>query len=140
MTTQTQTPSLSTLVKAFDCKYEELPAKKFNTTRAYHDFANDLIAVGISFRVKIIKKTKRKPSCIMVMLLREVDMTKPDTPPLEPHDHSQSSEDMPGTDSVDIIGACPSCGVLMANSEWCAYCGEDTAKLYSKESRDESRH
>jgi hypothetical protein len=135
-----QTPSLSTLVKAFDCKCEELPAKKFTTTRDYHDFANDLIAVGISFRVKIIKKRRLKPSHIMVMLLQTVDMTKPTEPPLEPHDHSQSSEDTPGIDSVDIIGACPSCGVLMANSEWCAYCGEDTAKLYKQESGDESRH
>jgi len=135
-----QTPSLSALVKAFDRVFEELPAKKFSTTRAYHDFANDLIASGISFRVKIVKKRKASPSYIMVMLLQTVDMTKPDAPPLEPHDHSRSVEDAPDTDSVDIIGACPSCGVLMANSEWCAYCGEDTAKLYIKESRDESRH
>jgi len=131
----TQTPSLSTLVKAFDCKYEELPAKKFNTTKTYHDFANELIEAGISFRVKILKKTKRKPSSIIVMLLQVIDMTKPSELPLEPHD-SEVSE----IDSVDIIGACPSCGVLMANSEWCAYCGEDTANLYEEENRNVARH
>lgn len=135
-----QTPSLLTLVREFDREFEELPAKRFLTTRAYHDFANDLIAVGISFRVKIIKKRRLKPSCIMVMLLQTVDMTKPTESPLEPHDHSQVSEDIPDTDSVDIIGACPSCGVLMANSEWCSYCGEDASELYSTEGRDESRH
>jgi len=140
------TPSLSTLIKQFDQEYEELPATRFNTTRAYHDFANDLIERGVSFRVKILKKRRRRPSQIVVMLLQVVDMTRPDAPPLEPHTHDSGNTDTGADtdteepDSVDIIGACPSCGVLMANSEWCAYCGEDTAKLYKQESRDESRH
>jgi hypothetical protein len=136
MSLQTQTkPLLSTLLEEFDQTYDDLPATRFTTTKAYHDFANELIEVGISFRVKILKKTKRKPSSIVVMLLRVVDMTKPSELPLEPHD-SEMSE----IDSVDIIGACPSCGVLMANSEWCAYCGEDTANLYEEENRNVARH
>ncbi len=141
------TPSLSTLIKQFDQEYEELPATRFNTTRAYHDFANDLIECGVSFRVKILKKRRLRPSQIVVMLLQVVDMTRPDAPPLEPHTHNggtpteaEATGTADDTDTVDIIGACPSCGVLMANSEWCAYCGEDTAKLYKQESGDESRH
>lgn len=138
---QKSKPSLLTLVKTFDQVYEELPATRFNTTRAYHDFANDLIDHGVSFRVKILKKRRTRPSQIVVMLLQTVDMTRPDAPPLEPHDHDEgnpNSEDC--TDTVDIVGACPTCGVLMTNSEWCAYCGEDAASLYKQESENGARH
>jgi len=132
-------PLLSTLIERFDHTYEELPSTRFNSTKAYHTFANDLIDMGVSFRVKILKKTRTRQSQIVVMLLQTVDMTKPNHHPLEPHTHDEGS---PGdeADTIDIIGACPSCGVLIANSTQCAYCGEDTAKLYSQESRHGARH
>jgi len=124
-------PSLSTLLSAFNSSFEDLPAIKFATTRLYHEFANNLIDADISFRVRILRKTRGKPSQIIVMLLQEVDMTRPNNLPLELHQH-----EIDDVDCVDIIGACPNCGVLLANSEVCSYCGESTIHMYAEEYRN----
>ncbi len=124
-------PNLSTLLNTFNSSFEDLPATRFDTTRLYHEFANDLIDAGVSFRVRILKRTRTKPSQIIVMLLQEVDMTRPNNLPLEPHQH-----EVDDVDSVDIIGSCPNCGVLLANSEICSYCGESIAQMYIEEHRN----
>ena len=124
-------PNLSTLLNTFDSSFEDLPAARFTTTRLYHEFANDLVDADISFRVRILKQTKRKPSQIVVMLLQEVDMTRPNNLPLEAHQH-----EIDDVDCVDIIGACPNCGVLLANSEVCSYCGESIVHMYTEEYRN----
>jgi hypothetical protein len=124
-------PNLSTLLNTFNSSYDNLPATKFDTTRRYHEFANSLIDAGVSFRVRILKRTRRKPSQIIVMLLQEVDMTQPNNLPLEPHQH-----EIDDVDSVDIIGSCPNCEVLLSNSESCSYCGENIAQMYIQGRRD----
>jgi hypothetical protein len=126
-------PNLSTLLNTFNSSFEDLPATRFDTTRRYHEFANDLIDAGVSFRVRILKRTRTRPSQIIVMLLQEVDMTRPDNLPLEPHQH-----EIDDVDSVDIIGSCPNCGVLLSNSESCSYCGGNIAQMYTQEYKDDA--
>lgn len=141
MECQTQNlPTLELLLRRFNTTHDELPAAKFFSTSAYQEFASDLVDYGVSFRVKLLKKKRRRDRAqIVVLLLQVIDMSGEDS--AEAVNAEEDIEDYfhPDEEVVDIIGMCPSCGVLMGNHEWCKQCGESTRTLYDG-AYDVTRH
>lgn len=139
MECQTQKlPPLEKLLHRFNTTHDELPAAKFYSTSAYQEFASDLVDYGVSFRVKLLKKRKRsrEKAHIVVLLLQVIDMARVHG---EKDEHEVDEYFSPEEEVVDIIGMCPSCGVLMSNHQWCRECGESVNTLYEGE-YDVTRH
>jgi len=142
MECQTQNlPTLEQLLRRFNTTHDEMPAAKFYSTSAYQEFASDLVDYGVSFRVKLLKRRNKKTrdkAHIVVMLLQVIDMERAEYEGTA-HGEEEFDDFHPDEEVVDIIGMCPSCGVLMSNHQWCKQCGESINTLYEGE-HDVTRH